>query len=62
MSKFLSYLRNDKGGAVEYVLVVAGVGGLIMAAMSNAALKTSFNEMFSGMFGDAATTSKGLVK
>lgn len=50
MSKFLSYLRNDKGGAVEYVLVVALVGGVLVAAFNNAAVKNAITGMFQNIF------------
>ncbi len=53
MSKFLNYLRNDKGGAVEYVLLIAGVGGLIIAGLQVQAVKTAFNAMFTGVFNQA---------
>ena len=53
MSKFLSYLRNDKGGAVEYVLVVALVGGVLVAAFNNAAVKASVTNMFGNIFASA---------
>lgn len=53
MSKFLSYLRNDKGGAVEYVLVMAGVAALVVGVASSTAMKTSVNAMFQGVFDQA---------
>ena len=57
MSKFLSYLRNDKGGAVEYVLVTAGIGGIIYAAATSTTVKNSVNNMFSAVFANAASKS-----
>ena len=57
MSQFLSYLRNDKGGAVEYVLVTAAVGGVIFTAASSDTVKTAVNAMFSGVF--TAASKKG---
>ena len=55
MSQFLSYLRNDKGGAVEYVLVVAAIGGAVFAAASSTTVKTSINGMFTSVFDGAKT-------
>jgi Flp pilus assembly pilin Flp len=54
MSKFLSYLRNDKGGAVEYILVVAGIGGAVAVATSSTTVKTAVNGMFNNVFNGAA--------
>ena len=62
MLKFLAYLRNDKGGAVEYVLVVAGIGAAVATATTNSAIKASINAMFADMFNDAKTASGGVVK
>lgn len=53
MSKFLSYLRNDKGGAVEYVLVMAAVGGIVIGVAQSTAVKNSVNSMFQGVFDTA---------
>lgn len=50
MSQFLAYLRNDKGGAVEYVLVVAAIGGAIFTAASSTTVKTAINDMFKNVF------------
>lgn len=58
MSKFLNYLRNDKGGAVEYVLLIAGVGGLIIAGLQVKAVKNAFNDMFTGVFTEAKNSAK----
>ena len=57
MSKFLNYLRNDKGGAVEYVLVVGVIGGLVVTAANSAAVKTAINNMFTGVFNAASSKS-----
>lgn len=53
MSHFLSYLRNDKGGAVEYVLVVAAIGGAVITAASSTTVKTAINSMFTSVFDGA---------
>lgn len=57
MSKFLNYLRNDNGGAVEYVLVVGVIGGLIFTAASSTTVKTAINNMFTGVFNAASSKS-----
>lgn len=53
MSKFLAYVRNDKGGAVEYVLIIGLVGGMLVAALNSNTLKTTVNSMFSNIFTNA---------
>jgi Flp pilus assembly pilin Flp len=55
MSNFLKYLRNDKGGAVEYVLMIAGIGGVVLAAFQVTAVRTGFSGMFTEVFKDATT-------
>lgn len=55
MNKFLAYLRNDKGGAVEWVLVSAGTGALIVAATSSPTVKNAMNGMWEGVL----TSAKG---
>jgi Flp pilus assembly pilin Flp len=57
MSHFLKYLRNDKGGAVEYVLMIAGIGGLVIAGLQVTAVKTAFNGMFAGVFNDVTKSA-----
>jgi Flp pilus assembly pilin Flp len=57
MSHFLKYLRNDKGGAVEYVLMIAGIGGLVIAGLQVTAVKNAFNGMFTGVFTDVTKSA-----
>ncbi len=57
MSRFVSYLRNDKGGAVEYVLVMAAVGSVVLAVGSSATVKTAINNMFQSVFDNASKKS-----
>lgn len=61
MSKFLAYLRNDKGGAVEYVLVTAGIGAAIVAATTNSTVRTGFVNMITGLTGDATTAAGRII-
>jgi Flp pilus assembly pilin Flp len=58
MSNFLKYLRNDKGGAVEYVLMVAGIGGLLVAVFQLAGVTKAFNAMFTDIFTEAGARVK----
>lgn len=58
MPQFLSYLRNNKGGAVEYVLVVAAIGGTILTAINSSTVKTAINSMFSNIFDGAKNNIK----
>lgn len=57
MSKFLSYLRNDKGGAVEYVLVMAAVGALVIGIAQSVTIKNAVNAMFENVFNSAKNKS-----
>ena len=57
MSNFLAYIRNDKGGAVEYVMLIAAVGGIIAALGSNANVKNQANSMFTSVFNSASKKS-----
>ena len=54
MSNFLAYVRNDKGGAVEYVMLIAVIGGIIVAVGSSTTLKTAVNTMFETVFSNAS--------
>ena len=60
MSKFLAYLRNDKGGAVEYVLVTAGVGAAVLAATTNSTVKAAFQTMFTALTTDATNAANAI--
>ena len=53
MSKFLSYLRNDKGGAVEYVLVMAAVGALVVGVGNSNTAKTAMNSLVESVLNNA---------
>jgi Flp pilus assembly pilin Flp len=50
MPKFLSYLRNEEGGAVEYLLVIAGIGGAVAVATTSSTVKNAINSMYSNVF------------
>lgn len=54
MAKFLAYLRNDKGGAVEYVLVTAAVAGGLYTAATSTVTKNAINAMMQGVFTSAS--------
>lgn len=57
MSKFLSYIRDDKGGAVEYVLLIAFLAGLMVALINSTALRGSFTGLFSSLISNASNKS-----
>lgn len=60
MLKFLAYLRNDKGGAVEYVLVVAGIGAAVVLATNSGPVRTGIQGMFTALTADATEAAKAI--